>query len=57
LALIPVFLFLAVWVPCCTSDIVFPMLLTQDSGQLITNLVSHPARGESLRTDTNRQGL
>lgn len=24
---LPVFLFLAVWVPCCTSDIVFPMLL------------------------------
>jgi len=23
---IPVFLFLAVWVPCCTSDIVFPLL-------------------------------
>lgn len=22
---LPVFLFLAVWVPCCTSDIVFPM--------------------------------
>ena len=25
--LIAVFLFLAVWVPCCTSDIVFPLLL------------------------------
>lgn len=25
--LVPVFLFLAVWVPCCTSDIVFPLLL------------------------------
>ena len=24
--LAPVFLFLAVWVPCCTSDIVFPLL-------------------------------
>ena len=23
---VPVFLFLAVWVPCCTSDIVFPLL-------------------------------
>ena len=23
---LPVFLFLAVWVPCCTSDIVFPLL-------------------------------
>ncbi len=26
--LIPVFLFLAVWVPCCSSDIVFPLLFT-----------------------------
>ena len=25
---IVVFLFLAVWIPCCTSDIVFPLLLT-----------------------------
>ena len=27
--LIPVFLFLAVWVPCCTSDIVFPLLFSR----------------------------
>jgi len=27
-ALIVVFLFVAVWVPCCTSDIVFPLLFT-----------------------------
>ena len=27
--LIPIFLFLAVWVPCCTSDIVFPLLLAR----------------------------
>jgi len=27
LALVAVFLFLAVWIPCCTSDIVFPLLL------------------------------
>jgi len=26
LPFIPIFLFLAVWVPCCTSDIVFPLL-------------------------------
>lgn len=26
----PVFLFLAVWIPCCTSDIVFPLLFVQD---------------------------
>jgi hypothetical protein len=24
--LVTMFLFLAVWVPCCTSDIVFPLL-------------------------------
>ncbi len=26
-AVLPLFLFLAVWIPCCTSDIVFPLLL------------------------------
>lgn len=26
LVVVPVFLFLAVWLPCCTSDIVFPLL-------------------------------
>jgi hypothetical protein len=26
LGLVPVFVFLAVWLPCCTSDIVFPLL-------------------------------
>ncbi len=25
-----VFLFLAVWIPCCTSDIVFPLLFSKD---------------------------
>ena len=29
MVLIPVFLFLAVWVPCCTSDIVFPLLFSR----------------------------
>ena len=28
--LTPVFLFLAVWVPCCTSDIVFPLLFSKE---------------------------
>jgi hypothetical protein len=27
---VPVFLFLAVWVPCCTSDIVFPLLFSKE---------------------------
>lgn len=26
LAAVAVFLFLSVWLPCCTSDIVFPLL-------------------------------
>lgn len=29
--LIAVFLFLAVWVPCCTSDIVFPLLFARQT--------------------------
>jgi len=28
--LIAVFLFLAVWLPCCTSDIVFPLLWAKE---------------------------
>jgi len=31
LAIIPVFLFLAVWIPCCTSDIAFPLLFSRDA--------------------------
>lgn len=34
MGLITVFLFLAVWVPCCTSDIVFPLLFARKSGRL-----------------------
>lgn len=30
LVLIVVFLFLAVWIPCCTSDIVFPLLFSKE---------------------------
>ncbi len=30
-SLIAVFLFLAVWIPCCTSDIVFPLLFARKS--------------------------
>ncbi|KKM26900.1 hypothetical protein LCGC14_1580140 [marine sediment metagenome] len=29
IVLIPVFLFLAVWIPCCASDIVFPLLFAR----------------------------
>jgi hypothetical protein len=30
--LITIFLFLAVWLPCCLSDIVFPLLFAKKSG-------------------------
>jgi len=30
MVLIAVFLFLAVWIPCCTSDIVFPLLFSKE---------------------------
>lgn len=33
LAAIAVFLFLSVWIPCCTSDIVFPLLFAPPSGR------------------------
>ena len=33
LAIIPVFLFLAVWIPCCTSDIVFPLLFSRGAAR------------------------
>ncbi len=31
LAVIPAFLFLAVWIPCCTSDIVLPLLFSHEA--------------------------
>ena len=33
LVVIPAFLFLAVWIPCCTSDIVFPLLFAEDASR------------------------
>ncbi len=30
IVLIGAFLFLAVWIPCCTSDIVFPLLFSKE---------------------------
>ena len=35
MGLITVFLFLAVWVPCCTSDIVFPLLFAKKPGRVV----------------------
>ena len=37
--LAPVFLFLAVWVPCCTSDIVFPLLFAANGTDKRRNTV------------------
>jgi len=30
---IPAFLFVAVWIPCCLSDIVFPLLFTRETAE------------------------
>lgn len=43
--LIALFLFLAVWVPCCTSDIVFPLLWIKNNGaETISSVVRGGAR-------------
>jgi len=34
LPLVFVFLFLAVWIPCCTSDIVYPLMFVRSRGRL-----------------------
>ena len=36
-----VFLFLAVWVPCCLSDIVFPLLFVRNKNQRTSNGSKH----------------
>jgi hypothetical protein len=41
LVLIPFFLFLAVWIPCCTSDIVFPLILTKEDENASDKLKAH----------------
>ncbi|MGD2109306.1 MAG: hypothetical protein PVI86_07925 [Phycisphaerae bacterium] len=45
--LLAVFLFLAVWVPCCTSDIVFPLLFSSGRAGLASRETAH---SESART-------
>ncbi len=37
---VPIFLFVAVWVPCCTSDIVFPLILAR-KGCAVENCPHH----------------
>ena len=41
LPLIFVFLFLAVWIPCCSSDIVYPLLFTRKRRELDTHPLAH----------------
>ena len=41
LPLIFLFLFLAVWVPCCTSDIVYPLLFTRKGEKLPSQHLAH----------------
>ena len=38
---IAAFLFLAVWIPCCTSDIVFPLLFTRNGAQHVEGTERH----------------
>lgn len=38
---IAAFLFLAVWIPCCTSDIVFPLLFTRNGAQRLEGMHHH----------------
>ena len=45
LVVVPVFLFLAVWIPCCTSDIVFPLLFVRAGDRLASAHSRH--RGEA----------
>lgn len=42
-----IFLFLAVWIPCCFSDIVFPMLFVKDKKNF--SVCSHCAKEEEGR--------
>ena len=46
LAVVPVFLFLAVWLPCCTSDIVFPLLFVRGKDRPPCGFC-HPGGGDN----------
>jgi len=48
-AVLPVFLFLAVWVPCCTSDIVLPVLfggIAERRADVVSSLPPSGRKGE-----------
>jgi hypothetical protein len=48
--IVPAFLFVAVWIPCCVSDIVFPLLFARDAegheASACGELASHPPSEE-----------
>lgn len=50
IVLTPIFLFLAVWIPCCTSDIVFPLLFVKDH-----TIPHHCAACDTVAGETERQ--
>ena len=47
LPLIAVFLFLAVWLPCCTSDFVFPLLFTRRQPGCVADCDSSLSKGRA----------
>jgi len=50
---VPAFLFLAVWLPCCTSDIVFPLLFVPKGGRAQVTCCSHERPGAPDRPADN----
>ena len=51
--LIGVFLFLAVWVPCCTSDIIFPLLFSKGRSSRMPRQVRHVLANSKLGQEEN----
>ena len=52
-AFIAIFLFLAVWVPCCTSDIVFPLLFSRGRTSRMSRQVRHILSNSRLGQEEN----
>ncbi|OPY83879.1 MAG: hypothetical protein A4E71_02856 [Smithella sp. PtaU1.Bin162] len=46
--IISLFLFLAVWIPCCTSDIVFPLLFIKKTSLPLENTITIDNKGTVL---------
>ena len=56
MALAAVFLFVAVWVPCCTSDIVFPLLFSTKRPLLVRTGGPNAGAADFARTSVRDQG-